>query len=95
MTAPLPPTTGPVPVSDRLDPALQGSTGPEIEADLPDLDAMSAEAVANAHTWQQQIAPLMDSAAGYGLDGTTVDGGNAAGADGDWPTNMSFPHQGP
>jgi hypothetical protein len=95
MTVPTPPVAGPVPLGDRLDPSLQGGVAGDIQASLPDLDAMSAEAQSNAHAWQEQIRPLMDSPAGYGADGLTVDGGNAAGADGDWPTDMSFGHQGP
>lgn len=97
MTVPLPPTSGPV--SDGSEQSKlsypQGALAGDIQASLPDLAAMSADAQSNAHAWQQQIAPMMDSDAGYGGDGITVDGGNAAGADGNWPTNMSFPHEGP
>jgi hypothetical protein len=97
MTAPLPPTSGAVgdgSEQSKMD-YPQGALAGDIQASLPDLGAMSAEAQSNAHSWQAQIAPLMDSDQGYGGDGFTVAGGNAAGADGNWPTDVSFPHEGP
>jgi hypothetical protein len=97
MTAPLPPTSGPAGSGTEQEKTgyPQGALAGDIQADLPDLGAMSAEAQSNAHAWQSQIGPLMDSGQGYGGDGFTVAGGNAAGADGDWPTDVSFPHDGP
>jgi hypothetical protein len=97
MTAPLPPTSGAVGDGSEQSKLSypQGALAGDIQASLPDLDAMADQAQSNAHEWQAQVGPLMDSAAGYGLGGLTIAGGNAAGADGDWPTNVSFPHEGP
>ena len=92
----LSPTTSGTEVTAEARLVLQmPATSMDIQAPSPDLGPMAAQAQANAHAWQAQIGPLMDSPQGYGGDGFTVAGGNAAGADGDWPTDVSFPHAGP
>jgi hypothetical protein len=94
----LPPTDGPVVAAPApaVNIANQDPGVPmEIIAEHPDLSAIAAAAVANGHQWEQGIAPLLDSAQGFGSAGFSISGGNAAGADGNWPTNVDFPHQGP
>ena len=93
MTAPLPPTDGQTPVGDRG--GMQGGTGPDIQAALPDLSAIAAEAQSAGEAWQAGGAQWADSPQGAGLDGWNLGGDHPAGADGDWPADMSFPHQGP
>jgi hypothetical protein len=67
-----------------------------IVADHPDLGAMAAAAQAQAQAWTRDIAPLMDSPAGYGADGFTIAPPVAAGDGGsEWDSNVGFPHQGP
>lgn len=91
MTVPMPPTDGPVPLGDRLDPSLQGGIAGPIEAPHPDLSAAADAAMSAGDAWCAEAGPLMGSAQGYG-DGRNVTSANAAP---EWPTDMSFPHQGP
>jgi hypothetical protein len=94
MTAPLPPTSGPVSAGDRG--GMQGAEQPmDIQAPLQDLSAMAAEAEAAGNAWQAGAGAWADSPQGAGLGGFTLAGDHPAGADGDWPVDMSFPHQGP
>lgn|ERR1017187_5881810 len=98
MTAPLPPTSGPVgPGTPEEKMAGQDTGSPMgIVADHPDLGAMAAAAQAQAQAWTRDIAPLMDSPAGYGADGFTIAPPVAAGDGGsEWDSNVGFPHQGP
>ena len=92
MTAPLPPTAGPVPLGDRLDPAFQEPTGPAIEADHPDLAGTAADAEAAGKAWSAGASAWADSPQGAGSDGFTLTDDDAAG---EWDSGVSFPHQGP
>ena len=92
MTAPLPPTAGPVPLGDRLDPSLQEPTGPEIEADHPDLSGVAAAAEAAGKAWCDGAGAWAASPQGAGMDGFTLTDDGAAG---EWDSDVSFPHQGP
>ena len=94
MTAPIPPTAGMTPVGDRM--GEQGATqSQDIQAPLQDLSSMAAEAVAAGHAWQSGASAWADSPAGAGQDGWTLGGDHPSGADGIWPSDMSFPHDGP
>ena len=92
MTAPVPPTAGPVPLGDRLDPAFQGPTGPEIEAARPDLAGVAAAAEAAGKAWCAGAGEWADSAQGSGSGGFTL---TDDGATGEWDSDVAFPHQGP
>ena len=92
MTAPLPPTAGPVPLGDRLDPAFQEPTGPDIQAPLPDLAGAAADAESAGKAWCAGAGEWADSPQGAGSGGFTLT--NAAAA-GEWDSNVAFPHQGP
>lgn len=94
MTAPLPPTDGMTPVGDR-----NGEQGPvqamDLQAPLPDLSSMAAEAKSAGDAWSAGAATWADSPQGDGLEGYTLTGDHPSGADGDWPADVSFDHQGP
>ena len=93
MTAPIPPTSGPVPASERPD---HGAVQPmDIQAPLLDLSGTAAEAEAAGQAWQAGAAKWADSPQGAGGDGWTLSGDHPSGADGDWPVDMSFHHEGP
>ncbi len=94
MTAPLPPQSGPVTSQERLA-AEDHGTPPDIMAPLPDLAGPAAAAVSAGEAWNAGAADWADSPQGDGLDGYTLGGDHPSGADGDWPTDMSFPYQGP
>jgi hypothetical protein len=94
MTVPIPPTSGPEDPSIRLA-EVETSTIMEIQAPLPDLSGITAEAVSAGEAWQRGGADWADSPQGAGLGGWTLGGDHPAGADGDWPDSMSFPHDGP
>jgi hypothetical protein len=94
MTAPLPPTEGPVSAADRLA-AQDNGTAPDIQAPLLDLSGTAAAAVSAGDAWCAGAAGWADSPQGAGLGGFTLQGDHPSGADGDWPVDMSFPHQGP
>lgn len=94
MTAPLPPTSGPVTSQERLA-AEDHGVPPDIQAPLPDLSGMAAEAVSAGEAWNAGAADWADSPQGDGLDGYTLGGDRPSGADGDWPSDMSFGHRGP
>jgi len=94
MTAPLPPTDGPVSSEQRLA-AEDNGVSPDIQAPLQDLSGIAAEAVSAGEAWQSGGAAWADSPQGAGLGGWTLGGDHPAGADGDWPEDMSFGHQGP
>lgn len=94
MTAPLPPQSGPVTSQERLAAEDHGMP-PDIQAPLPDLAAMAASAVSAGEAWNAGAADWADSPQGDGLDGYTLGGDQPSGADGDWPSDMSFGHQGP
>ena len=90
MTAPLPPTDGQTPVGDRG--GMQGGTGPDIQAALPDLAGTAAAAQSAGEAWCDGAAQWADSPQGAGGDGFTL---TDEGATGEWDSNVSFPHQGP
>ena len=95
MTAPLPPTSGPVPLGEKTDASMQGGTGPEIEASLPDLAGIAQAAQSAGEAWNAGGAKWADSPQGAGLDGFTLGGDTPSGADGSWDPDVLFPHQGP
>ena len=96
MTVPIPPTAGETPVEGKIAGAMQGAVqSQDIQAPLQDLSAIAAEAEAAGHAYQAGAAQWADSPQGAGLDGWTLQGDHPAGADGSWPVDMSFPHQGP
>jgi hypothetical protein len=98
MTAPLPPTSGPAGDGSEQSKLSypQGGLAGNIEADHPDLSGVAAQSVANAEAWQEGIAPMLDSGAGYGMDGITIAPAVAAGDSADeWDSSVSFPHAGP
>lgn len=94
MTVPIPPTSGPEDPSIRLA-EVETSTIMEIQAPLPDLSAMAAEAESVGKAWCASAADWAESPQGAGSGGFTLAGGHPSGADGDWPDSMAFPHQGP
>jgi hypothetical protein len=94
MTVPIPPVSGPVSPEQRYAAEDQG-VPPDILAPLPDLAAMTAEAVSAGNTWCASAADWAESPQGDGLQGYTLAGDHPSGADGDWPDSMAFPHQGP
>ena len=91
MTAPLPPTDGPVSSEQRLA-AEDHGVAPDIQAQLPDLSAMAASAVSTGEAWCAGASEWADSVQGAGEGGFTL--GNE-GATGEWDSDVSFPHQGP
>jgi len=91
MTAPLPPTDGPVSAEQRLA-AEDHGVAPDIQAPLPDLGSMAAEAESAGKAWCAGASEWADSPQGAGEGGFTL--GNE-GATGEWDSNVSFPHQGP
>lgn len=94
MTVPIPPTAGPEDPSIRLA-EVETSTIMEIQAPLPDLSGITAEAVSAGEAWQAGGAAWADSPQGAGLGGWTLGGDHPSGADGDWPASMAFEHDGP
>jgi hypothetical protein len=75
---------------------MQGAEQPaDIQADLPDLSAMAQAAVAAGEAWCAGAADWAASPQGAGEGGFTLQGDHPSGADGDWPVDVSFPHQGP
>jgi len=92
MTAPLPPTAGPVPLGDRLDPAFQEPTGPDIAAPAPDLAGAAEAAVSAGKAWCAGTSAWADSPQGAGAGGFTLTDDGAAG---EWDSDVAFPHQGP
>lgn len=95
MTAPLPPTAGPVPVGEHDSASMQGGTRGDIEAPPLDLAGTAAAAVSAGEAWNAGASQWADSPQGAGLDGFTLGGDTPSGADGDWDPDVSFPHQGP
>ena len=90
----LSPTAGPEDPSIRLA-DVETSTIMDIRAPYDaSIPAEVATAEAEAHAWQQQGGAMMDSAAGYGSAGYTVTPPDLDN-DADWPSDVSFPHQGP
>ncbi len=94
MTAPIPPQSGPISSPERLA-AEDHGVPPDIMAPLPDLSGMAAAAVSAGEAWNAGAAAWAESPQGDGLDGFTLSGDHPAGADGVWPSDMSFPHEGP
>jgi hypothetical protein len=90
MTAPLPPTEGPVSAEQRLA-AEDHGTPPDIQAPLPDLGAMAADAESSGKAWNAGAAEWAASPQGAGEGGFTLGGATA----GEWDSDVSFPHQGP
>jgi hypothetical protein len=90
MTAPLPPTAGPVSAEQRLA-AEDHGVAPDIQAPLPDLAAMAADAESAGKSWCAGAEEWATSPQGAGEGGFTLGGATA----GDWDSNVSFPHQGP
>jgi hypothetical protein len=91
MTAPLPPTSGPVSSQERLA-AEDHGTPPDIQAPLPDLSAMTENAVSAGKAWCGGAAEWAESAQGAGGGGFNL---TDEGATGEWDSDVSFPHQGP
>jgi hypothetical protein len=91
MTAPLPPTSGPVSSQERLA-AEDHGVPPDIFAPLPDLAGTAAAAESAGEAWCAGASQWADSAQGAGEGGFTL--GNE-GATGEWDSDVSFPHQGP
>ena len=92
MTVPQPPTAGPVPASERLAAEDHGEP-PDIQAPLDSSIAgefAAAESAGNA--WCAEGGTLWHSPQGGMSGGYTIGAPEAAD---DWPTDVSFPHQGP
>jgi hypothetical protein len=90
MTVPIPPTSGPEDPSIRLA-EVETSTIMEIEAPLPDLSAMTENAVSAGKAWCAGASEWATSPQGAGEGGFTLGGATA----GEWDSNVSFPHEGP
>ena len=89
---PLPPTAGPEDPSVRLS-EVESGTIMEIQAPYDgSIPGEVAAAVSAGNAWCAGAAKWADSAQGAGLGGFSLDSPEAAD---DWPTGMSFPHQGP
>ena len=89
---PLSPTAGPEDPSVRL---ADVETGTIMEIQAPydgSIPGEVAAAVSAGNAWCAGAAEWADSPQGAGLGGFTLE--SPAAAD-DWPTGMSFPHQGP
>ena len=91
MTCPIPPTDGPVTSDQRLA-AEDHGTPPDIQAPLPDLGAMAADAVSAGMAWNSGASAWAESDQGAGLGGWTL---TDEGATGEWDSNVAFSHQGP
>jgi hypothetical protein len=94
MTAPTPPTAGETSPGDRAG-MMGAEQSADIQAALPDLAGTAAAAQSAGEAWNAGAASWADSPQGAGLGGYTLSGDHPSGADGDWPSDMSFPHQGP
>jgi hypothetical protein len=97
MTAPLPPVASMSEVTAEArivwqDPAFAGNI--EAPSEQASCAAEMNTANAEAHAWQGQAMPMMDSAAGFGSGGHNVLMPDMDG-DSDWPADVSFGHQGP
>ena len=90
MTAPLPPQSGPATSQERLA-AEDHGTPPDIQAPLPDLASMAADAESAGKSWCAGASKWADSPQGAGEGGFTLGGSTP----GDWDSDVSFPHQGP
>ena len=91
MTAPIPPQSGPTTSQERLA-AEDHGTAPDIQAPLPDLAGVAADAVSAGKAWCGGAAEWAESAQGAGYGGFNL---TDEGAAGEWDSNVSFPHQGP
>ena len=91
MTVPIPPQSGPTTSQERLA-AEDHGVAPDIQASLPDLGAMAADAESAGKAWCAGASEWADSPQGAGEGGFSLD--SPAAAD-DWPTDLSFSHQGP
>lgn len=91
MTAPLPPTDGPISAEARLAAEDHGEP-PDIQAPLPDLSGITASAESAGKAWNAGAASWAESPQGDGLGGYTL---TDEGATGEWDSDVSFPHQGP
>ena len=90
-----PPTDGPVVAAPapEINIANQDSSNPMPQAaDLPDLSGTFASATMAGQAWCNDAGEILDSPAGFGLDGYIITADDMAP---DWPTGMMFPHQGP
>jgi hypothetical protein len=90
MTAPLPPTDGPISAEARLAAEDHGEP-PDIQASLPDLSAMTENAVSAGKAWCAGASEWAASAQGAGEGGFSLGGATA----GEWDSDVSFSHQGP
>jgi hypothetical protein len=96
MTAPLPPTSGPISSQERLA-AEDHGTPPDIQAPSQ-VAAVTAEfdgATAAGKAWQSQAGQVLESPQGFGSGGYSI---TMPDPDGDEPwssSSMMFPHQGP
>lgn len=90
MTAPLPPTDGPISAEARLAAEDHGEP-PDIQAPLPDLSAMTDAAESSGKAWCAGASEWVRSPQGAGEGGFTLGGATA----GEWDSDVSFSHQGP
>lgn len=94
-----PPTDGPVVAAPAPEVNIANQDGGEPMprlAPLEDLSGIAADAVSAGEAWAAGAAQWADSPQGAGLDGWTLSGDHPSGAAADhWPSDMSFPHQGP
>ena len=91
MTVPIPPQSGPTTSQERLA-AEDHGVAPDIQAPLPDLGSMAADAESSGKAWCAGASEWADSPQGAGEGGFSL--ASPAAAD-DWPTDLSFSHQGP
>jgi len=92
MTAPLPPQSGPVSPEERYA-AQDNGVPPDIQAPYDaSIPGEFATATSAGDAWCAGAAQWADSPQGAGAGGFSLESPSAAD---DWPTNLSFPHQGP
>lgn len=90
MTVPIPPQSGPTTSQERLA-AEDHGVPPDIQAPLPDLGAMTADAESSGKAWCAGTSEWADSPQGAGEGGFSLGGSTP----GEWDSNVSFSHQGP
>ena len=92
MTVPIPPTDGPISAEARLA-AEDHGVAPDIQAPYDaSIPGEFATATSAGNAWCAGASEWADSPQGAGEGGFSLD--SPAAAD-DWPTGMSFSHQGP
>ena len=90
MTVPIPPQSGPTTSQERLA-AEDHGVAPDIQAPLPDLGSMAADAESSGKAWCAGASKWADSPQGAGEGGFSLGGATP----GPWDSDVSFPHQGP